>query len=63
MSDKTLVLGLGNVLMGDLPDIHLITVNIEECRTVKIGLSEAMEEKLPEVHKTLLKILEELDHS
>ena len=50
-------------LLGDLPDIHLITVNIEECRTVKIGLSEAMEEKLPEVHKTVLKILEELDHS
>jgi len=50
-------------LLGDLPDIHLITVNIEECRTVKIDLSEAMEEKLPEVHKTVLKILEELDHS
>ena len=50
-------------LLGDLPDIHLITVNIEECRNVKIGLSEAMEEKLPEVHRTVLGILQELDHA
>jgi len=50
-------------LLDDLPDIHLITVNIEEFRTVKIGMSKALEEKLPEVHKTVLKILEELDYS
>ena len=50
-------------LLADLPDIHLITVNIEEFRTVKIGMSKALDEKLPEVHKTVLKILEELDYS
>lgn len=50
-------------LLGDLPDIHLITVNIEELRTVRIGISQALEEKLPEVHKTVLNILQEMDHS
>ena len=46
-------------LLGNIPDIHLITVNIEECRTVKVGLSKSMEEKLPEVYKTVLNILQD----
>jgi len=50
-------------LLGDLPDIHLITVNIEELRTVKIGLSQTLEEKLPEVLRTVLNILQEMDHA
>lgn len=45
-------------LLGDLPEISLITINIKELDTVKIGLSNELTNLLPEVYKTVLKILE-----
>lgn len=47
-------------LLGELPEIHLVTVNIEDCRTVKIGLSEPLDKQMPEVHRTVMGILKEM---
>ncbi|PLX10142.1 MAG: hydrogenase maturation protease [Marinilabiliales bacterium] len=44
-------------LLGDLPDISLITVNIKELDEVKIGLSQELNQVLPQVYDTVLKIL------
>ena len=44
-------------LLGDLPDISLITVNIKELDEVKIGLSEELNQILPKVYDTVLKLL------
>lgn len=48
-------------LIGDLPEIYLITINISEFNKVRIGLSESMEECLPAVQQTVNKILQEMD--
>jgi len=45
-------------LIGGLPDISLVTINIEECNAVEIGISPALEEKLPEIHQKVQDILE-----
>lgn len=44
-------------LLGDLPDISLITINIKELDEVKIGLTKEVEDILPEVYNTVLRIL------
>jgi hydrogenase maturation protease len=44
-------------LLGDLPDISLITVNIKELDEVKIGLSQELTQVLPQVYDTVLKVL------
>lgn len=46
-------------LLGDLPEISLVTINIEDFRTVKIGLSEILENSLPGIHQTVMRLLEE----
>jgi hydrogenase maturation protease len=48
-----------SVLLGDLPDIHLITVSVRELDDVKTELSDGMEGILPEIHKTVREILKE----
>jgi hydrogenase maturation protease len=45
-------------LLGDLPDIALITINIKELDEVKIGLSEELTLILPKVYDKVLEILE-----
>ncbi len=50
-------------LIGDLPEIYLITINISEFNKVRIGLSESMEKCLPAVHRTVNKILQEMDQA
>ena len=50
-------------LIGDLPEIYLITINISEFNKVRIGLSERMEKCLPAVHRTVNKILQEMDQA
>jgi len=45
-------------LLGDLPEIHLVTINIKDCNSVGIGLKDEMAERLPEVYSTVLKVLE-----
>jgi hydrogenase maturation protease len=44
-------------LLGDLPDISLITINIKELDEVKIGLSQELNQVLPQVYNAVLKIL------
>ena len=48
-------------LLGDLPDIHLITINIEDLRDVGIGISEFLIDSLSEVHGAVLEILGNLE--
>ncbi|MFA6403348.1 MAG: hydrogenase maturation protease [Salinivirgaceae bacterium] len=44
-------------LLGDLPDITLITINIKWLDEVKIGLTNELKQVLPDVYKTVLSIL------
>lgn len=44
-------------LLGDLPDISLITVNIKELDEVRIGLSEELNNVLPKIYNTVIDIL------
>jgi hydrogenase maturation protease len=48
-------------LIGDLPEIYLITINISEFNKVRIGLSKKIEARLPEVHRAVKEILQALD--
>ena len=48
-------------LIGDLPEIHLVTINITEFNEVRIGLSETITKSLPIVYKTVQKILQEMN--
>jgi len=48
-------------LLGDLPDIHLITINIEDLRNVRMGISEFLVDSLSEVHSAVLEILGNLE--
>ncbi len=47
-------------LIGDLPEIYLVTINISEFNKVRIGLSETLLTLLPEVHRTVNEILIEM---
>ena len=44
-------------LLGELPEIHLITVNVEDFRNVGIGLSENLVSSLEKVHNAIMQIL------
>jgi len=44
-------------LIGDLPDITLVTINIGDCHAVKIGISPDLVKKLPEIHQSVVNIL------
>jgi len=44
-------------LLGDLPEIALITINIKELDEVKIGLTDEVSSVLPLVYKKVLEIL------
>ncbi len=44
-------------LLGELPEISLITINIQECKSVGIGISSELEKKFPEIYKTIQRIL------
>lgn len=44
-------------LLGDLPEISLITVNIKDMDEVRIGLSKELNEVLPQIYSTVLEIL------
>ena len=48
-------------LIGDLPEIYLVTINISEFNKVRIGLSETLAALLPEVHRTVTEILQEME--
>jgi len=48
-------------LLGDLPDIHLITINIEDLRNVGMEISESLMDSLEEVHSAVLEILCKLE--
>jgi hydrogenase maturation protease len=45
-------------LLGDLPEISLITINIKELDKIKIGLSDELNAVLPGIYKAVLEILE-----
>lgn len=45
-------------LLGDLPEIHLITINIKELNSVGIGLSEFTENTLPLIYDAVIKVLD-----
>jgi hydrogenase maturation protease len=44
-------------LLGDLPDITLVTVTVKDFRDVKIGVSKVLEKSLPDVYKAVCKAL------
>ncbi|HKK40819.1 MAG TPA: hydrogenase maturation protease [Bacteroidales bacterium] len=44
-------------LLGDLPDISLITVSVKDFRDVKIGVSDILEKCLPDVYDAVCKTL------
>ncbi|MEN8230163.1 MAG: hydrogenase maturation protease [Bacteroidota bacterium] len=44
-------------LLGELPEISLITINIRECNSVGIGVSPALEKKFPDIYETVQRIL------
>ncbi|MFC2089254.1 hydrogenase maturation protease [Bacteroidota bacterium] len=46
-------------LLGELPEIELITINIGTCK-VGMGISEEMEKQLPQIHKTVLSLIDDL---
>ena len=50
-------------LIGDLPEIHLVTINISEFNKVRIGLSETLENRLPAVYRTVKAILMEMEQT
>ena len=47
-------------LMDTIPEIHLITISIEEFKPMNIGLSEAVKEAIPLVIEEILKLSEKL---
>ncbi len=48
-------------LIGDLPEIYLVTINISEFNKVRIGLSDTLVNLLPEVHRAVTEILQEME--
>ena len=48
-------------LIGDLPEIYLVTINISEFNKVRIGLSETLEMRLPAVYRTVKEILKGME--
>lgn len=48
-------------LLDELPNIHLVTINIKDLRIVGFGLSDSLQDVLEEVHKAVLKILSNPD--
>lgn len=48
-------------LLGELPEIFLVTINISEFNNVHIGLSEAIENSLPKVEQAVLEIVKKLN--
>jgi hydrogenase maturation protease len=44
-------------LLGELPEINLITINIREINAIGIGISPELGKKLPEIYKTIQGIL------
>jgi hydrogenase maturation protease len=44
-------------LLGDLPEIALITINIKELDEVKIGLTDEIVKVLPKVYNAVIEIL------
>jgi hydrogenase maturation protease len=44
-------------LIGELPHIFLVTINIGEYHTVKMEISKELEAVLPRVHETVLHLL------
>ena len=44
-------------LLGELPEISLITINIRECNSVGIGVSLELEKKFPDIYETVQRIL------
>lgn len=48
-------------ILGKLPPIHLIVISIDRIQPMDLKLSPEIEIKLPEIHKTVEKILEEIE--
>jgi hydrogenase maturation protease len=48
-------------LLHELPDIHLVTVNIKDLRNVGIGISENLDNSLEKVYGAVREILGKLD--
>jgi Ni,Fe-hydrogenase maturation factor len=48
-------------LLHELPDIHLVTVNIKDLRNVGIGISENLGNSLEKVYVAVHEILGKLD--
>ncbi len=44
-------------LLGDMPEIHLITIQVEDYRKVGIGLSGNLEESFGKVYEAVIEIL------
>jgi len=44
-------------LLGELPEISLITINIRECNSAGIGISIELEKKFPDIYETVQRIL------
>ncbi|MEN8155410.1 MAG: hydrogenase maturation protease [Bacteroidota bacterium] len=44
-------------LIGRLPEITLVTINIGRCNSVEIGISPELIQKLPEIHQTVQTLL------
>ena len=44
-------------ILGELPDISLITINIRDGNSVEIGVSPELEKRFPEIHLTVQRIL------
>ncbi len=47
-------------LLGDLPAIHLLTVNIQKCPSAGTGISRDLCALLPEIHRRIQGIVEQL---
>ena len=45
-------------LLGELPEISLITINIRECNSVGIGISPELEKKFPDIYEAVQGILQ-----
>jgi hydrogenase maturation protease len=50
-------------LLGDLPEIHLLTINIKDLNEVGIGISDALEQCLPKIYHTIQGILANMQAS
>ena len=47
-------------ILGELPDIYLITINIQDVHHVGIGISRLLQSSLEEVYRAVRKILGEI---